>query len=62
MKNFNLKTDIYYGLDSIEKIKDIQEKSAFVVTDITMIKLGFLSEITYILDGKGINWCLFLKI
>ncbi|MCF6466277.1 1-propanol dehydrogenase PduQ [Clostridium sp. Cult2] len=59
MRNFNLKTDIYYGLDSIQRLKDINIKKAFIVTDNVMIKLGNLAEITYILDKKSIDWCLF---
>ena len=62
MKRFNLSTEIYYGFNSIEKLKDIRGKKVYIVTDELMVKLGNIAKITYILDDKGIDWCIFDKV
>ncbi|HHV26689.1 iron-containing alcohol dehydrogenase [Anaerosalibacter bizertensis] len=62
MKKFKLNTEIYYEINSIEKLKDIKRKRAYIVTDELMVELGNIAKITYILDDNNIDWCLFDKV
>ena len=62
MKKFKLNTEIYYEINSIEKLKDIKRKRAYIVTDELMVELGNIAKITYIVDDNNIDWCLFDKV
>lgn len=43
--NFKVKTDIYFGRDSLDKLREIRNKSVFLITDSFMVKSGTADKI-----------------
>lgn len=62
IKKFEQKTKIYYGINSIEKLKDIKGNRTYIVTDELMVELDNVANLTNILDDNNIDWCLFDKV
>lgn len=62
MNRFIQKTEIYHGFNSIESLRNIDKKRIFIVTDESMVKLGMLTKITFILDSLNIDWCFFQEV
>ncbi len=62
MNTIKLKTDIVYGQGSIDNIRNIKGKKAFIVTDKTMIETGLITELTYLLDEIKVNWTIYSDI
>ena len=54
MQNFKLKTDVIFGSGSIECLRKLDGKQAFIVADEMMQTLGFVDRITNVLSGSGI--------
>ncbi|MBM7835296.1 1-propanol dehydrogenase PduQ [Clostridium sardiniense] len=52
MKNFGIKTNIYFGEGSLEYLQNIKGKKVFVVTDPFMVKSGTINKITDNLIGR----------
>ncbi|MEG1482653.1 1-propanol dehydrogenase PduQ [Clostridium sp.] len=52
MKNFEIKTNIYFGEGSLEYLQKIKGKKVFIVTDPFMVKSGTIDKITNNLTGK----------
>lgn len=62
MNTIKLKTDIVYGQGSIDNIRNIKGKKAFIVTDKTMIETGLITELTYLLDEIKVDWTIYSDI
>lgn len=45
MNNFNINTDIYFGQDSLDKLKEIEKKNVLIVTDKFMVDFGVVEKI-----------------
>lgn len=52
MKNFGIKTNIYFGEGSLEYLQNIKGKKVFVVTDPFMVKSGTINKVTDNLIGR----------
>ncbi len=52
MKNFGIKTNIYFGEGSLDYLQNIEGKKVFVVTDPFMIKSGTINKVTDNLIGR----------
>ncbi|WP_195971236.1 1-propanol dehydrogenase PduQ [Clostridium thermobutyricum] len=52
MRNFKIKTNIYFGDGSLEHLQNIQGKKIFIVTDPFMVKSKTVDKITDKLVGK----------
>lgn len=52
MRNFKIKTNIYFGDGSLEHLQNIQGKKIFIVTDPFMVKSKTVDKITDKLIGK----------
>ena len=62
MKKFSLGPSVVYEKGSIEYLRDINIKSALIVTDKDMIKFGICKKVTNILEEKGIRYKIFSEI
>ena len=52
MKSFDIKTKIYFGENSLDRLADLPYKKALIITDPFVVKSGMLQMITYRLqDG-----------
>lgn len=47
MKSFDIRTKIYFGEDSLDRLIDIPYKKALIITDPFVVKSGMLQMITY---------------
>lgn len=54
INNFKIKTDIYFGLNSLDKLKDFKNKRVMIVTDSYMEKSGAVEKIKNKLDNCSI--------
>ena len=55
MKNFKIKTDIYFGAGSLDRLKEIGNKKVFIITDPFMVKSGTINKITDRLNGAQVT-------
>lgn len=62
MNTFLQRTEIYHGYNSIESMKNITGKKVYIVTDESMVSLGMLTKVTFMLDSLNIDWCLFKEV
>ncbi len=56
MCEFLIKPKIHFGVNSLETLADLPGKTAFVVTDQTMVKFGLLNKLTDILKQQNIRY------
>ena len=54
MKNFYMKTNVFFGEGALEEIKQIKNKKVFIVTDPFMVSSGKIKSITERLDSNEI--------
>ena len=59
---FQSKTEIHYGQNSIDYIKTLNARFAFVVADELMVKLNMVKKVTDLLDQQGIPYEVFDSI
>ncbi len=50
MKSFDIRTKIYFGDNSLDRLADLPYKKAFIITDPFVVKSGMLQMITYRLN------------
>ena len=62
MNTFLQRTEIYHGYNSMESMKNITGKKVYIVTDESMVSLGMLTKVTFMLDSLNIDWCLFKEV
>ena len=62
MQEFAMKTKIYMGTASLEKLKDLDLENTFIICDPFMEKSGKINTITSILKERNINYSVFSKI
>lgn len=55
MKSFCMKTKIYFGEGSLEKLKEIKGNRVFVITDPFMVKSGSIDKITSKITNKEVE-------
>lgn len=55
MDNFKVKTKIYFGQGSLDRLMEIGNKKVFIVTDPFMVKSGMIENITKKLTGAEIT-------
>ena len=60
MKNFGIKTKVYFGQGSLDYLTEIKGERVFVVTDPFMVKSGAIDQITSRLSNKEV--CVFSDI
>lgn len=46
--------DIFFGEDALEKLRDVEGKQAFIVTDKVMMELGYVQKIQSLLDMESV--------
>ncbi len=46
--------DIFFGEDALEKLRDVEGKQAFIVTDKVMMELGYVQKIQNLLDMESV--------
>lgn len=62
MKQFQVKPKIYFDEGSLEFLKEIQDKSAFVLSDSIMEKLGYLQSAADYLQSAGVRCNVFTDV
>ena len=62
MKSFDIRTKIYFGANSLERLSEIPYKRAMIVTDPFVVKSGMIKLITYRLEGSGIAFSVFSDV
>jgi len=46
--------DIFFGEDALEKLRDVEGRQAFIVTDKVMIELGYVQKIQSLLNMESV--------
>ena len=54
-RRFVMPREIVHGWGALEALKYVEAEKAFIVTDSTVVKLGYLDRVKAILDEKGIK-------
>ena len=62
MKSFNLKPEIVYGENALDKIDSMNLKNVFITTDKVMEKIGLVSMLTQKLEENGIQYTIFSEV
>ncbi|MBU3092654.1 iron-containing alcohol dehydrogenase [Clostridium sp. CF011] len=62
MESFNIKTQIYFGDGSLERLSQLDCKRAFIVTDPFMVKSGAINKITDEVSKGDIQYMVFSDI
>ena len=52
---FQIKPDIYYGVNSLDVLRTLDIKKVFLVTDANMVKLRVSDKVTNILKARGVE-------
>ncbi len=56
MKNFEVKTKIYFGQNALDRLKDLKYKKVTIITDPFVVTGGLISQITSRLDEVGTHY------
>ncbi|WP_105617769.1 1-propanol dehydrogenase PduQ [Vallitalea okinawensis] len=59
---FQSKTEIHYGMNSVNYIHDLDYEQALIVTDQFMVKLGLVKKITNLLDERKVPYTIFDEV
>jgi len=59
MKNFDVKTKIYFGENSLSRLKELNADKVFIVTDPFVVSGGLFQYIESPLLDAGIKYTLF---
>ena len=59
MNHFDIKTHIYFGENSLDRLKDIPYKKALIISDPYVVKSGMVHHVTTRLQQAGIEWEIF---
>lgn len=62
MGTFSVGPRVYFGAGELKKLREIECKRIFIVTDPFMVTSGFISKITEHLDSANINYEIFSEI
>lgn len=62
MKSFDIKTKIYFGEHSLDRLMDIPYKKVLIITDPFVVNSGMIKLITYRLKGSDIQFQLFKDV
>jgi acetaldehyde dehydrogenase/alcohol dehydrogenase len=62
MKWFKIPPKIYFEYGSLQYLSKIKGKKAFIVTDPSMVKLGFAERVTYQLEKINIEYQIFSEV
>lgn len=59
MKHFDIKTQIYFGENSLDRLSEIPYKKALIISDPYVVKSGMVHHVTSRLQHAGIEWQIF---
>lgn len=59
MKDFKINTRVSFGENSLDSLRKLEIKKAFVVTDPFMVKCGAIKNVTDILEDMKVNYTVF---
>ena len=59
MKHFDIKTQIYFGENSLDRLSEIPYKKAIIISDPYVVKSGMVHLVTSRLQHAGIEWQIF---
>ena len=62
MKHFDIKTQIYFGENSLDRLSEIPYKKALVISDPYVVKSGMVHHVTSRLQQAGIEWQIFDEV
>lgn len=55
IKNFNVKTDVFFGIDSLNMLREIKNKNVIVITDSFMVKSKISEKIQNLLESCNVT-------
>ncbi len=59
MKHFDIKTQIYFGENSLDRLADIPYKNALLIADKFVVSSGLIHLLTVRLQQAGVSWQVF---
>ncbi len=59
MKHFDIKTQIYFGENSLDRLAEIPYKKALIISDPYVVKSGMVHLVTSRIQHAGIEWQIF---
>ncbi len=62
MKHFDIKTQIYFGENSLDRLSEITYKKALIISDPFVVKSGMVHLITSRLQHANIEWHIFVDV
>ncbi|MGL4730272.1 MAG: 1-propanol dehydrogenase PduQ [Clostridium sp.] len=62
MGNFKVGPNVHFGVGKLEKLRELDCKKVFIVTDPFMVKSGTINKVTEHLEKANITYCVFSEI
>ena len=62
MQKFNLKTDVNFGANALECLRLLDGNQALIIADEMMVKLGFVQQVSDVLQTGGFKSTLFSEV
>ena len=62
MKKFEVITDIYFGDNALERLSQLEDKKAFIISDPFVVESGLIRHITRPLDRGNIDYVLYTDV
>ena len=62
MKCFDIKTKIYFGENSLDRLMEIPYKRVFIITDPFVVQSGMIKSVTYRLESGNIEFEIFKDV
>lgn len=62
MKYFDIKTQIYFGENSLDRLSELPYKKAIIISDPYVVKSGMVHHVTSRLQNAKIEWEIFDKV
>ncbi len=59
LKHFDIKTHIYFGENSLDRLSELPYKKALIISDPYVVKSGMVHHITSRLESAKIEWAIF---
>ena len=62
MKEFEVKTKIFFGESALDRLKDLKYQRLFVIADPFVVTGGLINQVTSRLDEKGMNYEIYTDV
>lgn len=62
MKKFEVVTDIYFGENALNRLKELSYQRVFIISDPFVVESGLIRNVTRPLDQAGISYELYTDV